>query len=608
MILLNHNHTNSSSIGKSLKEVLPERFAKNYSPSTIHNCWEVFMPFRKVGTMLVVLFFAVASSYGQESVVTLLPFNGNEATYVNVQFAADTTATGGLLANRVYELQRDGVYLSRAIITIQSGKTLRFRAAAGTGKKPIIYLWESGTGATPTRPPGNFVVLNGGNLEMTNVGVAGFYEPEPERVDGVQGGLINTTAVGSSITLDGAIFSNVNGQHVRTGSNAVKVSAKNTIFADMGALTTSNLGAGKGFDLREATIDTFIVENCTFVNYQDRPIRHYNFSNPTAGTGPIKYGRINHNTFVNGMGYHGLLSLGNVGTDIHITNNLFIDAFGLGEDSTDATRAAEWANTGEFYPNGRNRITWIFSARNDTTRWRIRNNYYSISDSGRGFLNQFSFPVGSPLSWHINGKLQQQGGDSVTAFREVNLTLQKIPKVMTTMMRWYEAPNGGTRQKVQTNFVRTRDDYDRRNIIYYRDTLNASYSTSSAAYTAATGGYPVGDLNWFPTKKVQWLIDPATSVEVPDQGIIPETFSLDQNYPNPFNPATKITYSLPTDSKVRLEVFDMLGRKVASLVDGFMHAGEHAVDFNAYHLVSGVYIYRLSTQQLVLSRKMMLIK
>lgn len=566
------------------------------------------MSFRIAGTMLAVLFLAVAVSYGQESVLTLVPFSGQTATYVNEQFAADTTATGGLIANRVYELQRDGVYLSRAIITIQAGKTLRFRAAAGTGKKPIIYLWESGTGATPTRPPGNFVVLNGGNLEMTNVGVAGFYEPEPERLDGVQGGLINTTAIGSSIILDGVIFSNVNGQHVRTGSNAVKVSAKNTIFADMGALTTSNLGAGKGFDLREAAIDTFIVENCTFVNYQDRPIRHYNFASPTAGTGAIKYGRINHNTFVNGMGYHGLLSLGSVGKEIHVTNNLFIDAFAMGEDSTDASRAAEWANTGEFYPNGRNRITWIFTTPNDTTSWKVRNNYYSISDSGRGFLTQYSFPVGSPLSWHINSKLQQQGGDTLTAFREISLSLQNVPKVMTTMMRWYEAANGGTRAKVQTNFVKTRDDFDRRNIIYYRDTLNASYSSSAAAYTAATGGYPVGDLNWFPTRKAQWLTDPATSVDRPGDGVVPETFSLDQNYPNPFNPATRIVYSLPTDSKIRLEVFDLLGRKVASLIDGFVHAGEHAVDFNASHLVSGVYIYRLSAQNLVISKKMTLIK
>ncbi|MCI0552987.1 MAG: hypothetical protein L0287_18720, partial [Anaerolineae bacterium] len=194
-------------------------------------------------------------------------------------------------------------------------------------------------------------------MELSDICIVGYYELEPERVDGVQGGLINTNAVGSSIIIDGVVFSNINGQHVRTGSNAVKVSVTNSIFANMGALTTSNLGAGKGLDLREATIDTLIIQNNTFVNYQDRAIRHYNFSNPSAGTGPIQYGLIDHNTFINGMGFHGLISLGNVGNEIHVTNNLFVDGFALGEDSTDATRAAEWANTGETYGNGGNRIT-----------------------------------------------------------------------------------------------------------------------------------------------------------------------------------------------------------------------------------------------------------
>jgi len=275
----------------------------------------------------------------------------------------------------------------------------------------------------------------------------------------------------------------------------------NSIFANMGALTTSNLGAGKGIDLREASCDSFIIVNNTFVNYQDRAIRHYNFANPTAGTGEIKYGRIEHNTFINGMGFHGLFSLGNVGPEIIITNNLFVDAFALGEDSTDATRAAEWANTGEFYPNGRNRITWIFTAPNDVTQWTVSNNYYTISDSGWAFLNDFGYGVGSPLSWHINSRL---GADSVNAFTQTDLTLANTPRLMTNEMRWYEDPLGGGRIKNQTNFVKARDDYDRRFIEFYRDTLDASYSTSSAAYTGAQMGYPAGDLNWYPELKAQW--------------------------------------------------------------------------------------------------------
>lgn len=497
------------------------------------------MLYKRFGTIIIAFFLCATAMYGQENVFSLLPYNGDPATYINTQIAADTVATGGLLADRVYELQRGQIYLSNAIMTFQAGQTIRLRAAAGDGAKPVVYLWETGTGQTPTRPPGNFIVLNGANLEMKNICVAGYYEPEESRIDGVQGGLINTTAIGSSIILDGVVLSNINGQHVRTGFNAVKVEAKNSIFANMGTLSTSNLGAGKGFDFREAAIDTLIIQNNTFVNYQDRAIRHYNFSNPSAGTGEIKYGKIDHNTFVNGMGFHGLFSLGNVGDQILITNNLFVDGFALGEDPTDTTRAAEWANTGEFYDNGRNRITWIFTAPNEVTQWTIGNNYYSISDSGHAFLNDFGYQVGSQLSWHINSRLALQGVDTTTVFREADLTLQEVPRLMTNMMRWYEDPLGGGRIKSQTNYVRERDDYDRRVIQYYRDTLNASYSTSSEVYTGGENGYPAGDLNWFPDKKAQW-----------EAGIIPFALDVDGEKDEFYN-----TLTGPADGYLQIRSF-----------------------------------------------------
>lgn len=564
------------------------------------------MRFVRLGLIVAVFLLSAPSLRGQEVVVPLLPYDGTAATFVNAQIVADTTANGGLSANRVYELQRDQYYLQNATFTVPNGETLRFRAAAGAGKKPVLFLWETGTGATPTRPPGNFVVLNGGHLEIRNICVSGFYEPEPDRVDGVQGGLINTTAVGSSIVIDGAVLSNINGQHVRTGFSTVKVKITNSIFANMGALTTSNLGAGKGIDLREVACDSFIVVNNTFVNFQDRAIRHYNFTNPQAGTGEIKYGLIDHNTFVNGMGYHGLFSLGNVGPEIIITNNLLVDAFALGEDSTDATRAAEWANTGEIYPNGRNRITWIFTAPNSTTQWNVSNNYFTISDSGWAFLNGFHYGVASPLSYHINSRL---GADSVNAFTQVDLSLGKTPRLMTNMMRWYESPTGGNRTKNTpcACFIRTTDDYDRRPIEFYRDSLDATYSTASAAYTGAVNGYPAGDLNWYPALKALWEQGVNLGVASGPSGPV-AGYRLAQNYPNPFNPSTSVTFSLAKAGEVKLEIFNALGQKVATLVNSKMAAGQHSVTWDAAKVPSGLYFYRLEAGAFSQTRKMVLMK
>lgn len=86
------------------------------------------------------------------------------------------------------------------------------------------------------------------------------------------------------------------------------------------------------------------------------------------------------------------------------------------------------------------------------------------------------------------------------------------------------------------------------------------------------------------------------------------TFGLHQNYPNPFNPGTTIRYDAPQSSIVRLKVHDVLGREVATLVDGQVHAGQHSVRFDASGLPSGVYFYTLHAGSHVTSKRMLLVK
>ena len=88
----------------------------------------------------------------------------------------------------------------------------------------------------------------------------------------------------------------------------------------------------------------------------------------------------------------------------------------------------------------------------------------------------------------------------------------------------------------------------------------------------------------------------------------PEKFELSQNYPNPFNPETKISFNLPSDSKVSLKVFDMTGREVSELVNDFKPAGYYSVNFSASSLSSGVYYYTISAGSFVNTKKMLVIK
>jgi hypothetical protein len=95
---------------------------------------------------------------------------------------------------------------------------------------------------------------------------------------------------------------------------------------------------------------------------------------------------------------------------------------------------------------------------------------------------------------------------------------------------------------------------------------------------------------------------------VDDVSGIPLTYTLSQNYPNPFNPTTTIEYQLPKQAFVKLKIFDLLGREVTTLMNERNAAGKHSVRFDALSLTSGVYFYKLETDDFIQTRKLLLLK
>jgi hypothetical protein len=88
----------------------------------------------------------------------------------------------------------------------------------------------------------------------------------------------------------------------------------------------------------------------------------------------------------------------------------------------------------------------------------------------------------------------------------------------------------------------------------------------------------------------------------------PDKYELAQNYPNPFNPTTIIKYQLPVDSRVTIKLFDILGREVMTLLNEDKKAGVYELEFNASHLTSGVYIYRMQSGDFNSVKKMLMVK
>ena len=104
-----------------------------------------------------------------------------------------------------------------------------------------------------------------------------------------------------------------------------------------------------------------------------------------------------------------------------------------------------------------------------------------------------------------------------------------------------------------------------------------------------------------------FMIQNLNGTENPES-LIPDSYSLQQNYPNPFNPVTTINYALPHNGIIYLKVYDVLGREIKELASGYKEAGYYNVSFDGSNLPSGIYIYKLVTNDFTDIKKMILVK
>jgi hypothetical protein len=128
-------------------------------------------------------------------------------------------------------------------------------------------------------------------------------------------------------------------------------------------------------------------------------------------------------------------------------------------------------------------------------------------------------------------------------------------------------------------------------------------TAGTVVWTFSPGGEIVRALR-YPPAYLAALITDVETVE----SIIPGSYELSQNYPNPLNPSTTIPFALPKAGNVKLEIFNIIGVHVATLVDGYRRAGNHSILFDASKLPSGCYFYRITAGNFMAVRKLSLVK
>jgi len=172
----------------------------------------------------------------------------------------------------------------------------------------------------------------------------------------------------------------------------------------------------------------------------------------------------------------------------------------------------------------------------------------------------------------------------------------------------------GTREEVKYQFLNGtlyQSSSDRTydwSVVASAGPFNLSPGGGQRVAFAVLGGWNLSDLE-FNADQAQALYDSLTSgIEERGETKLPTSYELYPNYPNPFNPLTEITYSLPKASKVNLTIYNILGQKVATLIDGNQKTGTRSVRWDAKGLSSGIYLCRLKAGEYSKTIKMILLK
>ena len=169
---------------------------------------------------------------------------------------------------------------------------------------------------------------------------------------------------------------------------------------------------------------------------------------------------------------------------------------------------------------------------------------------------------------------------------------------------FYQAPNGTQTAQIQADGQTVVSDFEltsQAGDSTEHNLMSGKFALNAGPHVITLSGSKVN------VDYIQ-LIQEIVMTGVSSHEFLPQKYALEQNYPNPFNPTTHINFSLAKASKAKLIIYNVLGQKVATLVDNYINAGSHTVRFNAQELSSGVYFYTLEAGKVKLTRKMLLLK
>jgi hypothetical protein len=556
----------------------------------------------------------------------------NQANSLYIALIADSV---NVPAGRVYELSAGGFY---PLQNNPNSSTSHNTVIVGSDSRPVATNQDVNsappliTGNVGTSSNAGGIGANG-NLTIKNCNLV------PAANDGTLAWAFTGTG-GANLRLeyDNCIMERTRWIFVAFFNAGTNLTLRDCYFVNMnGQPCRRNGGVLDAFN----PSDTLVVENCTHIMAQGSM---YKFRNH-----PFNRIIINHNTFVNCAGYI-FLDLG-FQSNTSLTNNIFVNSniqsYPAMQSIDSGEQDLDWLPLGlvNVYPDSAdvaNATKRKFLVQSNLAYWDpYLNDMESTLDAAHlnGVTNWQSQRIIANVRTDSVFKHLGRFSGSEYSYCVTDTWLNKMP-AFTKAENLFQTTSGGALYDLKTFALATVDtgsagsaavlpDWRLVNVgaqfYVYSDwpiPVDLSYSDADLK-TAGLGGYPLGDLNWFPADKANWEAQRATELQniqnamdnahlvvtgVADQPGVPGEFKLQQNYPNPFNPSTVINFTIPKSGIVSLKVYNILGEEVATLMNGFKPAQSYDVTFDGANLASGVYFYTLRFGDQVLSKKMVLVK
>jgi len=562
--------------------------------------------------LLVVAFFNNTAYATDEKGDTLVIHMADQAATPWNEIVTADTSSDGSQAHKVYELDpADGGWypMSSALTLNSSVAIVGGKRTEGQARPKILLKLNSGAWWMITA-----------NSSITFDGI--WMEQIEETVGGnigswARSGLL-LNSENCSVTIHDCVWDFTTGFSALINKNGLKLKVTNCLFR-FNKPTDNAVWAGQGIDISAATLDTCIIQNCTW--YGGGPFMLKTWESTE------KFFKMDHCDLVDYVQWpiHGVHWVNS-----EFTNNLFYNAYTMGEDTTqikgqdpdqlpfgviniDTIYYNYNADSSVVTPDMAKEATrnLLVSHNNNFVKQNIMD-YWAVAESDPTKYHEFVAPDPTFFDGFMNSRTRAMFEDDATwpglvldNTTSLDPQFENYFDYSDTLINYskyyysYAWPDAK-----MTNFML---DPDGDPLVPTDPMVYNLKITNASLRTASTTGGPIGDLTWELANGYNSTNDEIVT-DVKEIPALPTAFVLNQNYPNPFNPKTNIEFSIPKNGNVTLKVFNILGQEVATLVNKEMAAGSYKVDFNASNLSSGVYIYRLEAGSNSISKKMILMK